>query len=94
MGVIDATPQADFTQAAAVTRGELASWLVKAANIPLPKVTSAVFQDVPANHPQAPFIKAAVDYNLMKASGNKFNPDIPVSKSEAQEIFKKYGVIK
>ncbi len=94
LGVVDLAPQAEFRLEAPVTRGELASWLVKAANIPLPRVTGAVFSDVPVNHPLAPFIKAAVDNNLMQSIGNKFNPDVPVSRAEAQEIFRRFGVIK
>jgi len=94
MGVVDIAPQSEFRLEAPVSRGELASWLVKAANLPLPRVMGPVFSDVQANHPYAPFIKAAVDNNLMQGQGNKFFPDIPVSKSEAQNIFRKFGVIK
>lgn len=94
MGIVDVEPNTDFSLQTAVTRGELASWLIKAANIPLPRVTRPVFADVPANSQYAPFIKAAVDYGLMKGSGNYFYPNKPVSKSEAEIIFKNFGAIR
>ena len=94
LGVVDVSPQAEFTLGAAVSRGELATWLVKAANLSLQRVTEAVFTDVPANHPLAPFIKAAVSNNFMQAQKGYFYPDNPVSKAEAEEIFRRFGIIK
>lgn len=94
LGIIDVEPNTEFKLAAPIKRGELSSWLVKAAGIPLPRVTQDVFPDVPMSNPYAPFIKAAVDANLMQAKGGKFYPDAPVSKTEAEQIFKRFGVIK
>jgi hypothetical protein len=95
MGVVEVAPKAAFSLEAPATRGELITWLVKAANLPLPRITYDLFRDVPATHPQAPFIKAAVDRGLIKGfADGTFRPDQPVSVEEGQIIFRKFGVIR
>ncbi|MBI5701123.1 S-layer homology domain-containing protein [Candidatus Saganbacteria bacterium] len=94
LGVVEVVPDSEFKLEALVTRGELSSWLVKAAGLPLPRVTAPIFIDVPETHPYAPYIKVSVQYGLMAAIGDKFMPDAAVSKTEAEEIFKKFGAIR
>jgi|GEM_PF-630754 len=90
LGVIDITPGKVYEVEAAVTRGELASWIAKARGLAAPKLTKAPFPDVPKNHPQAPQIKAIVDIGVMNAySDGTFRPDKPVSESEGAAIFKR-----
>jgi hypothetical protein len=94
MGVVEVSPEAEFSLEAPVTRGELASWLVKAANYPLPRILTDPFRDVPKEHPLAPYIKVAVDRGLIKSfPDNTFRPNASISMAEGQEIFKKFGVI-
>ncbi|MFA4858403.1 MAG: S-layer homology domain-containing protein [Candidatus Margulisiibacteriota bacterium] len=94
MGVVEVAPNKEFEMEAAVSRGELASWLVKAAGIPLEQVTSPVFKDVPPDHPLAPYIKAVSDLEVMQGfPDGTFRPDAPVTESEGKAIFKKFGII-
>jgi len=93
LGVIEVSPDKKFEIEAPITRGEILTWLVKAAALPVPKVSEAVFSDVPANHKYAPYIKAAVDLKLVIVSGDKFRPDEPVTEQEGQEFFRAFGVI-
>jgi hypothetical protein len=91
LGVIDVAPDKVYEVESAITRGELASWLVKAKGIPAPKVSRAPFKDVPADHPLAPQIRAAVNYGFMKPySDGTFRPNDPVTEAEGIEIFKGY----
>ena len=95
MGVVDTTPDKQFSLEAPITRGEMITWLVKAANMPIPKITRDLFTDVLRDDPQAPFIKAAVDRGFVKAfSDGTFRPDEPVTELEGKNIFRKFGVIK
>ncbi|HTY13150.1 MAG TPA: S-layer homology domain-containing protein [Candidatus Omnitrophota bacterium] len=95
MGVVEVSPEASFSIEAPVTRGELASWLVKAANYPLPRITRDPFSDVPKEHPLAVYIKVAVDRGLIKAYPDRsFRPNATISVAEGAEIFKKFGVIR
>lgn len=93
LGVIEVTPEADFKLEASVTRGELATWLVKATGLRLPKVDRDPFPDVKRDNPLAPYIRAAVDWDLLEPfpDGN-FRPGAPVSKEEGEKLFKIFGV--
>ena len=93
LGVVEVSPKAEFSLEAPVTRGELCTWLVKAAHYPLPRVTADLFRDVKRDDPLAPFIKAAVDRQLMSGfADGTFKPQSPVSAEEAEKIFGKFGV--
>lgn len=95
MGVVEVTPEAEFSLESSVTRGELVSWLVKAANFPLSRVTQDLFKDVPKEHPLAPLIKAAVDFGVMQGfADGTFRPNAQVTAAEGRAIFKKFGVIR
>jgi hypothetical protein len=94
MGVVEVEPEKEFEMEAAVTRGELASWLVKAAALPLPQLAGPVFKDVPASHPMAPYIKVVVDLGIMQGfPDGTFRPEVGVTEEEGQALFKKFGVI-
>lgn len=93
LGVVEVSPEADFSLEAPVTRGELCTWLVKAAHYPLPRVTNDLFRDVKKDDALAPFIKAVVDRQLMSGFADQtFKPQAPVSAEEAEKIFGKFGV--
>ena len=71
------------------------SWLVKAANLPVPELTGDVCSDVPMTHKYAPYIKTAFDMGLAKPDkDNKFYPDKAVNESEGEDIFRQFGVIR
>ena len=93
MGVVEVTPEADFVMEAGVTRGELSSWLVKAADIKLPEVKQDLFADVPKGHSLAPYIKVIVDLGLLRPfPDGTFRPGAFVSKQEGDAIFARFGV--
>ncbi|KPJ68921.1 hypothetical protein AMJ44_05105 [candidate division WOR-1 bacterium DG_54_3] len=93
MGVIEITPEAEFVMEAGVTRGELASWLVRAAEMKLPEVKKDLFVDVPRDHPLAPYIKVVTDLKLLRPfPDGTFRPGAIVSKEEGEAIFAKFGV--
>ena len=95
MGVIEVKPDTSFVMETGVTRGELASWLVKSADITVPIVTRDVCVDVSKDNPLAPFIKAAVDQKIMPLyADGTFRPDAIVSKKEGDAIFAKFGALR
>lgn len=94
MGVVEVEPEKEFEMEARVTRAELASWLVKAAGLPLPRVERKLFTDVPSDHPMAPYIKVVSDLGIMRGfPDGSFKPDEGLSEEEGEAIFKKFGVI-
>jgi len=92
LGVIEIAPEAEFVMEAGVTRGELASWLVKAADLKLPEVKRDLFVDVPKEHPLAPYIKVVTDLKLLQPfPDGTFRPGAIVSKEEGDAIFERFG---
>ena len=88
LGVITVTPEAEFQLEAYVTRGELATWLAKASGLQPPKVDRDLFSDVKRDDPIAPFVKLAVDLDLMRPfPDGTFRPAAPVSQEEGERIF-------
>ncbi|MBN2058165.1 MAG: S-layer homology domain-containing protein [Candidatus Saganbacteria bacterium] len=95
MGVIEIKPEEEFVMEAGVTRGELASWLVKASDMKLPEVKRDLFSDVPKDHPLAPYIKVVVDLNLLRPfADGTFRPNAVVSKAEGDVVFAKFEALK
>ncbi|MFA5839888.1 MAG: S-layer homology domain-containing protein [Candidatus Margulisiibacteriota bacterium] len=95
MGIVDVKPNTDFKMDSAITRAEMASWIVKAAKLPISSVNAAVFKDVPPNNPFAYYIKTVTDNRIMSGyPDGTFRPNQPVTEEEGKEIFKKFGVIK
>jgi len=87
VGIIEGYPDLNFYPGNPVTRGELATWLARVKQLPIPKLTEDVFFDVPKEHWRAPFIKAAVTAGYMKGYSREiFGIDDPVSRREAAEI--------
>lgn len=95
MGVIEVTPEAEFVMEAGVTRGELSTWIVRAADLRLPAVTTDLFVDVPKDHPLSPYIKVITDLKLLQPfPDGTFRPGAFVSKEEGDAIFRRFGVIR
>ena len=87
LGYIEGYPDGNFHPGEPVTRGEFATWLVRAKNAPVPKLTDDVFFDVPKEHWRAPYVKAAVDAGFMRGfSNDTFGIDDPISRREAADI--------
>lgn len=87
LGIIEGYPDGDFYLNQAATRGEFATWVIKAKGIKVYPVSKDVFFDVPKEHWRAPYIKAAYDKHYMKAvSPNNFGIDDPLMRSEATRI--------
>jgi len=95
LGVVEVEPEEEIDLEEAVKRGELCTWLVKAANMRLPEVSRDLFLDVPKDHPLAPYIKAIVDLKLLSPfPDGTFRPNAPVTKKEGDAIFEYFGVTK
>jgi hypothetical protein len=95
MGVIEVTPEAEFVMEAGVTRGELSTWIVRAADLRLPAVEKDLFVDVPKDHPLSPYIKVIADLKLLQPfPDGTFRPEAFVSKEEGDAIFKRLGVVR
>ena len=93
LGVIEVTPEANFVLESGITRGELATWIVKAADIKLSAVDKDLYADVPKGHPLAPYIKVVAELRLlMPFPDGTFRPQAIVSKEEGDAIFAKLGV--
>lgn len=96
IGVINVDEsKGEFRLEASITRGELATWLVKSADLPLPEVTQDVCVDIKRNNPFAAYYKAAIDWNLIALyPDGTFRPEAPVTKEESERLFKVLGVRK
>jgi hypothetical protein len=93
LGVIEVTPEAEFKLEASITRGELAAWLAKSADLRLPRPLKDVTPDVKKDHPQAAFIKVVIDLKLMTTfPDGTFRPDSAVSREEGERLFKALGI--
>ena len=91
LGVIEVAPATEYRLSAGITRGELVTWLVKAANLTLSEVKTDLYKDIPKNHPLAPYIKAVTDLELLKPfPDGTFRPKALVTKQEGDEIFQQY----
>ena len=94
MGVVEISPDVEFRLEAPVTRGELIVWLVRAAEIPLPKVERDVYVDIKKDSPFAPYARIAADMGILLGyPDGTFRPDAPVTAAEGEKIFKKFGII-
>ncbi|MGB9613333.1 MAG: S-layer homology domain-containing protein [Candidatus Margulisiibacteriota bacterium] len=87
LGIIEGEPDGNFYPGRAISRGEFATWLARAKNLPLSVLTQDVFFDVPKEHWRAPYIKAVVDAGLIVPYNRElFGIDDPISRREAAEI--------
>lgn len=91
LGVIDITPDKVFESEGAITRAELASWLVKAKGIVVSEPRADPFRDVPAKSPYAGSVKAAVDAGYMKPyPDGTFRPNQPITEQEGVDTIKRF----
>ncbi|MBU0574282.1 MAG: S-layer homology domain-containing protein [Candidatus Margulisbacteria bacterium] len=90
LNIIEAFPDGYFYPARSITRGELATWVIKGLRINAKPVKRDVFLDVPKEHWRAPYIKAAVEKGYMQAiSKDLFGIDESVTRAEAARVFAK-----
>lgn len=95
LGVIEVSKDKSFAIETKITRGEMITWLVRAAELPIPRLEGPVFSDVPANNIYAPYIKAAFDAGMVKRpSDGKFRPNDPVTEKEGEAFFRAFGIVK
>lgn len=97
LGVLSGDEDGNFNPKKQVTREYIAKLLVLANGTDasaLPKVTDGLFTDVPANHPFAPYIQAAIQSGLMFAyPDGTFKPSQPLSLSESVFLLSNAGII-
>ena len=86
MRELESMPDGMFYPDAYMTRAEMATWLVRALNLPLVQATVDVCSDVPKEHWRANFIKTALDHGFFTTKGSFFYPDEPVSRAQVAEI--------
>ncbi|MCX5750626.1 MAG: S-layer homology domain-containing protein [Candidatus Saganbacteria bacterium] len=87
LGLVEAYPDNNFYLTRPVSRGEFATWLCRAANLPPLSLSEDVFYDVPKEHWRAPYIKAVVEEGYMNAfEGDLFWIDDGVLRGEAAEV--------
>lgn len=87
LGIVEGYPDGNFYPDNPATRGEFATWLAKAKNLPAPAPAEDVYFDVPKEHWRAPYVKAAAAAGLMPAYTNgKFGIDDPLLRRDAYEL--------
>lgn len=95
LGVIEVSKDKSFAIESKITRGEMITWLVRAAELPIPRVEGPVFSDVPANNIYAPYIKAAADAGIIRSlPDGKFRPYDPVTEEEGEALFRAFGIVR
>lgn len=97
LGVLSGDEDGNFNPLRQVTREYIAKLLVLANGTEastLPKVTNALFSDVPSNYPFAPYIQAAIQSGLMFAyPDGTFKPSQPLTLSESVFLLSNAGII-
>ena len=87
LGVIEGYPDGKFEPKKEVSRGELATWLVRAKDIVASKPKDDPFFDVPKEHWRAPYVRAAVLKGYMSGySNDTFGVDDPLERAHAIDI--------
>ncbi len=85
--IVEGYPDGNFYLSQPVTRGEFATWLVKAKGLPVGLEYQDVFFDVPKEHWRSPYIKIAYQKGYMKpVAPNIFGVDEPLTRGEAADI--------
>ena len=92
LGVIEISGEAQFSVESGITRGELASWLVKSLSWRITKPSKDLYVDVKKDNPLAPYIMVAVDLKILEPyPDGTFRPNEFVSKAQGQAIFARFG---
>ena len=87
LGVIEGYPDNRFEPQRQVSRGELATWLVRAKGDRGEKPDKDPFFDVPKEHWRAPFIRGAAVKGYMRGySDDKFGIDDPIARASVAVI--------
>ena len=82
-GVMGGYPDGSFKPERIVSRAELASILVKAKGLPIPKVYMTSYTDLPRDNWASAYVKAAVDSGYMTGrQGGKFEPAKGATRAE------------
>ena len=90
IGVIEGYPDGMFGPDKDITRGELATWLVRAKGDKIETPTEDPFFDVPKEHWRAPYINAAAKNNYMSAkSKDVFGIDDKIARTDVAKIIRR-----
>jgi hypothetical protein len=93
-GLMDGFPDGTFKPDRVVTRAELASILVKAKKLPVPKMYMTSYTDLPRNNWAAPYVRAAVDAGYLTGrKGGKFEPNVAATRAETVASLVKFDNI-
>jgi len=80
--VVDTDPDGLFRPHATLSRARFLRWLVTAKGLPTRRVEHSTFGDIPASHPEAPFVEAASRYGLV-SDQVRFRPAEAVRREDA-----------
>ncbi len=80
--IIGLGPNRQFRPRDAVTRGQFIAWLLSARGLPLIRMDSAPFTDVPPSHEFAAPLESAVIYGVVP-TGRVFRPGVPITREDA-----------
>lgn len=88
LGLVQGFPDGTFLPNKTLSRAELATLVVRAKKLELPKVAKNVFKDVPASHWAAPYILAAKNEGLVKGyPDGTFRPNAKIKRVEGILVF-------
>lgn len=83
LGIVEESQNGTFRPDKAISRAELAYWLVKATGVAVPKVKSTEFTDVSGKDWADSYIVIGANRGLVKGYRDKtFRPDNPVTRAE------------
>jgi predicted DNA-binding antitoxin AbrB/MazE fold protein len=86
-GLVEGYPNGTFKPERTLTRAELATLLVRAANIPVDSSALGIFKDVPRSHWAVKYIEAAKDAGLVKGyPDGTFKPNAQINREEGVTI--------
>ncbi|MFH1684132.1 MAG: S-layer homology domain-containing protein [Candidatus Margulisiibacteriota bacterium] len=92
LGIMGGYPDKTFRPQRALTRGELATLLVKAKGFNVQGESKNVFRDVSSKSWVAPYVKVAVDRGYVKGYPNgTFQPNRKITRAEAATVFAKFA---
>ncbi len=95
IGLVEGYPDGTFKPERALSRAELATLLVRAKGVDLPKVEGNIFSDLSASHWAARYVAAAQEMGLVKGyPDGTFRPNDKISRAEGVLVFARFEGLK
>jgi murein DD-endopeptidase MepM/ murein hydrolase activator NlpD len=94
LGIVEGYPDGTFKPTASVNKVEFLKMLINGMNIDIdPNNNRTPFSDVDRSQWYAPYVKFAIDKNIIDTSGNNFNPGEAMQRDEVAEAIYRIKIL-